>query len=184
MEVNNNTPTAHKIFNPLEHGSVLAEPLIQTSNNIQYKSLVPYAPADAAKQPPRVGQGARADPPPAPLLAAIDEDAFWELITRCQWANKDDGRRGSVAHIKQLPSNKYAQFMAQYDRIYDGLKNVLDVARVFTIREITSQLEIRKIVSHVIGLGRESYMTIMTGENTFIEYFIDNDQCISLDALI
>jgi hypothetical protein len=74
--------------------------------------------------------------------------------------------------------------MEHYDKIYDGLKNILDASRIFAIRGIRDTLEIRKIVSHVIGLGKESYMTIMTGENTFVEYFIDADQCISLDALL
>lgn len=140
--------------------------------------------APPAQNRPWQRQGGARDVAPAADAKPMTEDDFWGLIGQCHWANKDDGRMGSVGHIKKLSQEKYGQFMEHYDRIYDGLKVILDASRVFAIRGITNNLEIRKVVSHVIGLGKESYMTIMTGENTFVEYFIDAGQCVSLDALL
>lgn len=181
-------PRAKKQFNPTEFNTFTTA-VFDKNSKIRNDVLGVYA-----LQPLPVDLRIRAPHPRIPPAANngaeqraeqnIDEDAFWRLIGECGWTNKGDGRRGTTAHIKALKSAQYDQFMRQYDRLYDGLKKILDNERILLMRGITDPLEVRKIVSHVIALGKESYYTIIAGEMTFIEYFIDSDQCVSFDAEI
>lgn len=173
---------AKKRFNPTEHNT-RGEPLIRTSNTTTYTPMHfggPYKNnGENAQRRPRQHW-----PKPQAEARQITDDVFWELIRDCRWANKSDGVQGTVSHIKRLSVGQYDQFIQHYEKYYDSLKTVLDKDRVFIIRGITEQLKIREIISHIIGLGREQYTTIVTGELAFMDFFIDGDQCVSLDALL
>lgn len=172
---------AKKRFEPAKH-TTRGVRLISTTNLTT--NIIPFGPYMERRGgvPPPWQREPNAPPPTD--TRQITDDVFWELIRDCRWANKSDGVQGSVSHIKRLSTGQYDQFIQQYEKYYDGLKTVLDNARVFMIRGITDQLKIRGIVSHIIGLGREQYTTIVTGELAFMDFFIDGDQCVSLDALL
>lgn len=175
-------PKAEKVFDPTAHTVRPCAQLMPVKTEVKRRYIKPYVGVDAVG--PRPTGPKPVNQPPPQTIQHITEDVFWQIIDNVHWRNKDDGGAGSVSHIKKLHPNSFNQFVDHYERIYDGLKTVIDAARILEVRGITNPLEIRKIVSHIIGLGHATYMTILTGEMTFLEYFIDADQCVSLDALI
>lgn len=105
------------------------------------------------------------------------EPRFWEIIESFGWRNMSEGgpKTRTTPGLSRINKEIFAYY---YPKKHNSLgKIILD-------NEIGgSTTDMEKMISHAIGLGRESY-EILSGEPLLLKFLFESNECSNLFKLI
>lgn len=111
---------------------------------------------------------------------------FWEIVARLQWHNSSDGAigQGAVnAVLNALTAVDLKIFAVEYNALFAGAIDFLRDNGMF-IRNGAATMESQaKIVSHVIALGEDQYITLIN-DPEILQFLVEAGECQSLNALL
>lgn len=110
---------------------------------------------------------------------SVSIEVFWATIAKMNWKNKGERQMTSVP---ALNGNTRTIFRAVYKTLYQSTLEMLEADGMFGRNDISPQNK-HIIVSHIIGLGKETHSTLML-DMEFLQILVVTDECQSLDALL
>lgn len=108
------------------------------------------------------------------------KDWFWQIIRSFDWPNKSHQVNTIVSHLPDIRRQKFKEIYSALCRDMDAR---FEAFGLFRANNINIPAMRAKVVSHCIALGRDQYESILDGPE-FAQYFIDENECVSLDDLL
>lgn len=111
---------------------------------------------------------------------------FWTIISSLNWRNMGEGVANAAAARRVInnlkPANR-AVFKDMYKFYFMMLNGLLVTDGMFDRNNIDTFEDKAKIVSHVIGLGHDTFETMMA-DLAFLQFLVEAGECQSLDAAL
>jgi hypothetical protein len=142
---------------------------------------LPAAPARGAQR--RMGD---ADPAFKNMAQERKVEIFWDVITRLNWRNASEGFVAPATVqgvIDGLADAAKRAFHEIYTLYCDTLMGILNADGMFARNRVNGYTDRVKIVSHVVGLGKDTYETL-SADLAFLQILVEMGECQSLDAAL